>query len=109
MYTGDEKWRHGQQIRTSYKWRNTSEQSRPRPDKNTRSRHTVQEQWIIRRRYRNILENENSIEDQGLPEPTNSKYIPEVGMQFKMRQNISAMSMLVWQDSLCLLLALIGQ
>ena len=55
------------------------------------------------------IENENSIEDQGLPEPTNSKYIPEVGMQFKMRQNISAMSMLVWQDSLCLLLALIGQ
>ena len=29
-----------------------------------------------------FLENENSIEDQGLPEPTNSKYIPEVGMQF---------------------------
>jgi len=56
-----------------------------------------------------FLENENSIEDQGLPEPTNSKYIPEVGMQFKMRQNISAMSMLIWQDSLWLLLALIGQ
>ena len=28
------------------------------------------------------IENENSIEDQGLPEPINSKYIPEVGMQF---------------------------